>query len=142
MMTKLRLVLLLAASLSLAGAARAGDDALYDDLGGEAGLTRIVDDATDAFLADKRISATFDETNMDRFRVKLYEQFCSLTGGPCAYTGHNMAEAHKGLHLRNADFNALVEDLQDALDKSDIPFAVQNRLLALLAPMQQEVVTE
>ncbi|MBI1262202.1 MAG: group 1 truncated hemoglobin [Rhizobiales bacterium] len=141
MMTKMKFVLLLAASLSFAGAARAGDTTLYDDLGGEAGLTRIVNDATDAFLADKRISATFDETNMDRFRVKLYEQFCELTGGPCKYTGHSMAEAHKGLHLRNVDFNALVEDLQDALDKSDIPFATQNRLLALLAPMQHEVVT-
>ena len=39
---------------------------------------------------------------------------------------------HKGLHLTNANFNALVEDLQSAMDKCDIPFATQNRFLARL----------
>ena len=52
-----------------------------------------------------------------------------------------MSAAHKGLHLTNADFDALVEDLQDALDAAGVPFRVQNRLLARLAPMQKDVVT-
>ncbi len=66
----------------------------------------------------------------------------SVAGGPCTYTGRSMHDAHKGLHLTNADFNAVVEDLQKALDKESIPFATQNRFLALLAPMQHEVVTK
>lgn len=37
-------------------------------------------------------------------------------------------------------FNALVEDLQVAMDKSGIPSRTQNKLLALLAPMQRIVV--
>lgn len=134
---------ILATSLFLISSAAQADDAtLFSELGGESGLRVIVNDATDAFLADKRISSTFDETNLDRFRQKLYEQFCEISGGPCKYSGHDMVAAHKGLHLRDADFNALVEDLQDALDKSDISLSVQNRLLALLAPMHREVVTK
>jgi hemoglobin len=52
-----------------------------------------------------------------------------------------MTAAHKGLHLNNADFNAVVEDLQAAMDKVGLPFATQNRFLARLAPMQHQVVS-
>jgi hemoglobin len=34
-----------------------------------------------------------------------------------------------------------VEDLQRGMDTAGIPFRVQNRLLARLAPMHQDVVT-
>lgn len=132
--------LALSLGLILAAPARA-ETTLYADLGGEAGIASIVEHATAAFLADPRIRHTFDETNMDRFKIKLAEQLCMVSDGPCTYTGQSMAAAHKGLHLRNVDFNALVEDLQDGLDKAGIPFATQNRLLARLAPMQKDVVT-
>jgi len=117
------------------------DDTLFADLGGKPGINLIVTKATANFLADKRIAATFDQTNMVRFKAKLAEQLCAVSDGPCKYTGHSMAAAHKGLHLTNADFDALVEDLQNALDAAGVPFRVQNRLLARLAPMQKDVVT-
>jgi len=60
---------------------------------------------------------------------------------PCRYTGHSMEATHKGLHLTNANFNALVEDLQTAMDSCNIPFATQNRFLTRLAPVQHQVVT-
>lgn len=68
-------------------------------------------------------------------------QFCQVAGGPCQYAGHDMTAAHRGLHLTNRDFNAVVEDLQAAMEACNIPFRVQNRFLARLAPMQHQVVT-
>jgi len=123
-----------------AGVARAGDT-LFEDMGGREAIVKLASDTTDIILADDRIKATFDNTNMDRFRQKLGEQFCQVAGGPCKYTGHTMRAAHRGLHLTNADFNAVVEDLQKAMDKDGIGFATQNRFLARLAPMQHDVVT-
>jgi hemoglobin len=117
------------------------DDPLFQDLGGRDGIATIVNDATVNFLADPRIKATFDQTDMDRFKTNLTDQLCVVAGGPCVYKGHTMSEAHKGLHLTNADFNALVEDLQAGMDKAGVPFATQNRLLARLAPMHRDVVT-
>ena len=121
--------------------AMADDDTLFTDLGGKPGIDRLVDASVDNYLADDRIKAIFDESNMDRVRAELKDQFCVVAGGPCTYTGHNMVAAHKGLHLTNANFNALVEDLQAAMETCSIPFAVQNRFLARLAPYQHEVVT-
>lgn len=132
----LLLALLLTASPALA------DDPLYADMGGQAGIDRLVDASVDNYLADDRIKAIFDQSNMDRIRAEFKTQFCQVAGGPCVYKGHDMTAAHKGLHLTNADFNAVVEDLQAAMETCGIPFAVQNRFLARLAPMQHQVVTK
>ena len=118
------------------------DDTLFADMGGQPGIDRLVDASVDAYLADPRIAAFFSESNIDRVRAEFKVQFCQVAGGPCQYTGHDMAAAHKGLRLTNADFNAVVEDLQDAMTKVGIGFATQNRFLARLAPMQRDVVTK
>ncbi len=128
--------------LVLATSPAFAQDTLFADMGGQAGIDRIVDASVENYLADPRISKIFDESNMDRVRAQYKVQFCQIAGGPCEYKGHGMAEAHKGLRLTNANFNAVVEDLQAAMDKVGIPFAVQNRFLARLAPMQRQVVTQ
>jgi hemoglobin len=117
------------------------EDTLFADMGGQAGIDKIVDASVDNYLADDRIKAIFDESNIDRLRAEFKVQFCQVAGGGCDYKGHNMTAAHKGLHLNNADFNAVVEDLQAAMDKVGLPFATQNRFLARLAPMQHQVVS-
>jgi hemoglobin len=132
---------LIAALLLLAATPAFADDTLYADMGGKDGLDRLVDASVENYLVDPRIKDVFSESNMDRVRAELKDQFCMVAGGPCAYTGHSMEAAHKGLHLTNANFNALVEDLQDAMDKQGIAFAVQNRFIARLAPMQHQVVS-
>ena len=111
-------------------------------MGGQAGIGRIVEASVDNYLADDRIKDIFSESNIDRLRAEFKVQFCQVAGGGCDYKGHNMTAAHKGLHLTNSDFNALVEDLQAAMDTCEIPFPTQNRFLARLAPMQHQVVTK
>ena len=118
------------------------ENALYDDMGGKPGMDRLVDASVDRYLSDPRIKDIFEESNIDRIRAELKDQFCMVAEGPCQYKGHDMTAAHKGLHLTNANFNALVEDLQLAMDEQGIAFAVQNRFLARLAPMQHQVVTK
>ena len=38
-------------------------------------------------------------------------------------------------------FNALVEQFQFAMDKHNVPFSAQNKMLAKLAPMYREIET-
>ena len=113
---------------------------LRDILGGRAKLTAVADDLVDRLGADPRISHFFKETDMARLKVRLTDQFCHLAGERKSYRGANMKNAHADFAIHVADFNALVEDLQLAMDDQDIPFATQNRLLALLAPMQRDIV--
>lgn len=116
-------------------------DPLFADMGGKPGIDRLVDVSVDSYLADPRIKDIFSQSNMDRVRAELKDQFCMIAGGPCVYKGHGMEITHRGLHLTQANFNAVVEDLQDAMERCGIPFFVQNRFLARLAPMEYEIVT-
>lgn len=89
---------------------------------------------------DDRIVAHFKKVDIVRLRDKLGEHLCVTAGGPCKYTGDSLAEAHKGLNLTRSDFNALVEDLIDAMDARGISVRDQNRLIARLAPVRGDVI--
>ena len=115
---------------------------LYRDLGGKEGITKIVDHEMVHHLTNPQIKAQFDDISIDHLKGQLVIFICQLTGGPCVYTGHDMAIVHKGMHLSDADFDALTEDLQLGMDEIGIPFATQNRLLARLAPYERQVVTK
>jgi hemoglobin len=115
-------------------------DSLYRALHEREGIERIVTDLLVRVQADPRISDIFKATDMQRLNRTLTEQLCYISGGPCHYTGRDMTTAHHDLGLQNADLNALVEDLQLAMDGEKVPFHEQNRLLAKLAPMQPQVV--
>jgi hemoglobin len=115
--------------------------ALFNAFNGEAGIGRIVDDLVERNLADPRIKDIFAASDLVRLRRTLKEQFCYILNGPCDYTGMDMASSHKDHGITNREFNALVENLQHAMNKEGVPFRAQNKLLAKLAPMQRDVVT-
>jgi len=119
--------------------ASAGDATLYDKLGGHDGVTEIISGMLDYSLSNPRISHIFDNSNIPRLQNLLVEHICSLTDGGCVYTGQDMDKSHAGLGIDNRHFNALVEDLQKAMDDNDIPFRTQNKLLAILAPMHDDI---
>jgi hemoglobin len=120
-------------------AARSGDK-LYRALGGDAGITRVVDAALAEIHGDLRINFFFEKTDMADLRRLLIEQICAATGGPCTYSGRSMEEAHSGLNLTDADFDAFVDDLVRAMNSQKVPAELQKELLALLGPMRPEVV--
>jgi hemoglobin len=123
-------------------AQNAQSDSLFQDLGGKDGIKQIVDDLLRIVLKDNRIRKKFDDVDMAHLAKRLAEQFCELSDGPCRYAGKDMKTIHADLGISNAQFNALVEDLQMAMDKHDVSARVQNKLLAKLAPMQHSVVTK
>lgn len=115
-------------------------DAMWKAFHGQAGVDRVVDELVDLSLKDPRIQGIFEAHDMVRLRRTLKEQFCYILNGGCTYSGRDMRSAHKDLGIQNADFNALVEHLQTAMEKEKIGFRDQNRFLAKLAPMQRSTV--
>lgn len=110
------------------------------DFGGMAGMTALMDDFMAIMLEDPRLRPFFENTDQPRIKRQLAEQFCAILGGGCTYTGRDMVAAHTAFAIDRADFNALVEDLQIAMNRRNIPFRAQNKLLAILAPMHREVI--
>jgi hemoglobin len=115
-------------------------DALYQQLGGQSGLVKLMDDLMVRLLADKRMGPFFKDSNKSHVKAQLVLQICELSGGPCKREGPDMKVAHANMDITPSHFNALVEVLQHSMDAQGIAFGTQNRLLALLAPMHREIV--
>ena len=113
---------------------------LYERLGGQPAIVAVVDDFVGNVAADARINKFFANTNIPRLKRLLVEQICAGSGGPCQYTGRSMPEAHRGMGVKDADFNALVEDLVKTLNKFNVPPAEQQELLGVLGPMKGQIV--
>ena len=118
---------------------------LYSRLGGKKAITAVVDDFVTNCATDNRISRFFTDTAKDparlaKFKTSLIDQISMVSGGPGKFKGKSMKEAHKGMGITDADFNALVEDLKKALDKHKVGATEQSELLGALGGMKGDIV--
>src|SRR5207244_8827494 len=96
----------------------------WDRLGGEAKVQKVVDDFV--ALAAKDAKVNFDRSGkfkldaaaIDQLKKHLVAFVSQATGGPLKYTGKSMKEAHKGMGITNAEFDAAAADLKKALEKN------------------------
>ncbi len=132
-------VAIVAASANVAFA-QAPNEAALAPYGGYAGLGKITHDFVERVQKNPRIASFFKDADIERLEGMLTDQFCDVLGGGCKYAGKSMKEAHTNMKVRTADFNALAEDLQDALTAGNVPTYQQNKLIAKLAPMHRDVV--
>lgn len=153
-MKRIALILFLGLSLGatvLSGCAKKDDPApaaqasLYTRLGGVTAIEAVTDKFLANVLADSRINGSFAAAAADSYRAtllrnNLVDQICAGSGGPCHYKGKTMLEAHRGMNITDAEFNALVEDLVAALDFFNVPTQEKNDLLAILGPMRSDIV--
>lgn len=124
-----------------AGATPFKGQAMYRAFHERAGIERITADLVELNAADPRISDIFRNQDLPHIKAMLADQFCFILGGPCQYRGKDMRTTHRDMGVRVADFNALVENLQKAMDKEGVDYHAQNRLLAKLAAQERMVVT-
>jgi hemoglobin len=127
------------------GVSAKSNDSLYKSLGGKKAITAVVDEFVSRVATDSRINHYFHDAASDphrlaSFKVKLVDQICQASGGPCKYTGKDMKTAHMGMGISGADFDALVEDLVGALDKFHVKEQDKNALLGALGPMKKDIV--
>jgi hemoglobin len=109
---------------------------LYWRLGGGDALNAAVDELIKVSKADPRMNGRIS----GGCRVKLKEQLCAATGGPCTYTGRDMKTAHTGMNITEAEFGAVADNLIKVLDAFKVPEKEKNELVGLIAPMKGEVV--
>ena len=113
---------------------------LYQQLGGQRGVAAITQSMLDGFAGDPRVRPFFERVDIRRFSEQFEVFICQVADGPCRYRGQSLASVHQGMNIHAGQFNAVVENLIQAMTVQHIPVRVQNRLLARLAKMRGEVV--
>lgn len=115
---------------------------LYQRLGGQAAVHDIVTNFLINVADDPRIVGYFAHTNIDYLAGSLEQYLCDISDGPCTYQGPSMARAHQHMGLTDASFNALVDNLQNAMMEQNIDIGARNALLGRLAPKYSEVMRD
>ena len=116
---------------------------LYDRLGNKEGITKVVD----AFIKNlvgndvvKKRFAKLSKERLEKLRNHWVERICKESGGDCEYTGKSMKDAHKGMRITEAEWNATVSALKAALDENKVAENEANDLIAAIAPMKDDIV--
>ena len=116
---------------------------LYQRLGGYDVIAAVIDDLLAAMRADPvlaRFQAGRSLDSRNRTRQLIVDQFCSLSGGPCLYTGRDMKTSHAGLGISAADWEANMKHAAAAMDKLRVPPAEKAEFLALFERYRNEIV--
>ncbi|MCO7189412.1 MULTISPECIES: group 1 truncated hemoglobin [unclassified Pseudoalteromonas] len=124
----------------MGGCQSAARPTLYQKIGGEAGLERLVDLFIQEIGRDKAILPYFAKANVSRFRQGFITHLCDTLDGPCDYQGDSMIQIHTGMQITEADFNRVVELLINAMTEAGIDHTTQNQILARLAPLRGVVI--
>jgi truncated hemoglobin YjbI len=129
--------------------AKVKERTLYERLGGENAIRAVVDDFVTRALNDPKVNFTRKGTgaewkatpeNLERVKKTAVELVGMVTGGPQKYTGKSMKEAHKGMEITQAEFDAFAADCKASLDKFNVPAKEQDELMKIVASTAPDIV--
>ena|SRR5436190_1316005 len=94
---------------------------MFEELGGELALRRIIDRFVDRVFDDVMIGFFFRNANRDRIKEKEYEFAARHLGADVAYTGRALTEAHAPHRIMGGQFMRRLMILKETLDEFGVP---------------------
>jgi hemoglobin len=124
---------------------------LYDRLGGEEVIRKVVDDFVSRASTDRAVNfarkghaTTWEPTpqNVERLKERLVQYVATTANGPSKhqYRGRDMVSAHRGMGITPAEFDALAGHLLAALEANDVPRRECEELMAAVASTRAAIV--
>lgn len=122
------------------------EQSLYERIGGVNAITMVVDRFSDEVVKNPKLNVNpaLKEWNQSgklpglKFMRTLW--ICQATGGPFQYTGKDMHEAHKDLHITSEEFDEVGAEIARALDHFNVPEREKQEVLAAIVARKTEVV--
>lgn len=115
---------------------------IYEKIGGAAAVDAAVDLFYRKVLADDRISHFFDTVDMDAQIAKQKAFLTMVFGGPHAYTGKDMREAHKHMQLTEVHFGAVAENLVATLQELGVAEEDINEIAGIAMSVKDDVLNK
>ena len=115
---------------------------LFDRLGGRDGIHALVERVLDNHFVNPVVRSRFEDAKMtkDQMVEGGFEFFCPGLSGIPTYTGRSIPEAHAGMNITDAEFNAVLDDILAAMGSIGIGDLEQAEALKILYGMRTEVV--
>ena len=130
---------------------------LFERLGGDSGIRRLVDDFTTRVVNDPRVN--FARTNVrsgilrrridawdpnaqnvQHFKDRMVEFISLAAGGPAQYQGRDMGTVHDGMKITNSEFDAMIGDIKTSMERLNVGRQEQKELIAIFETTRKEIV--
>jgi hemoglobin len=122
------------------------EQTLYERLGGVNAIAVVVDRFSDEIVKNPKLNVNpqLKEWNgtgqLPALKFMRTLWICQQTGGPFDYTGKDMHEAHKDLHILSGEFDEVGAEIASALDHFGVPEREKQEVLAAIVAHKDEVV--
>lgn len=119
---------------------------LWDRLGGETGVSNVIDDLVNAAVADPKIdffrggTREMNAKQIVKMKREIVEQVSQAAGGPLRYDGPDMRSIHQGMGISNEQFNAVAGHLKKALEKNQVASADVEQVLRAVEGFRKIIV--
>jgi hemoglobin len=124
------------------GAERPAESSLYARLGGTDAIGAVVEAFYERVLADPELRSFFDGVPMDVLRGSQTRFLVQQLGGPSEYRGPSMREVHARMRITDRHFALVAGHLGAALAAAGASPAVIDEVVAVVAPLAAEIVTQ
>jgi hemoglobin len=115
---------------------------IYDSIGGAAAVSAAVDDLYRRILDDRELVGYFSGVDVERVKAHQRVFITAALDGSGPYRGRPMRETHAGLHIRDSDFDRVVDHLAATLSSLGVADPIITRVADLLGPLRTQIVDE
>jgi len=102
---------------------------LYDEIGGEEGLRRVLRTLYDRLFDDVMVGFLFAGKDKEKLIEHQLWFTAKFLGGPSRYTGRSLPDAHAALPILPGHFDRRHHMLREVLEEHRVPAAVRDEWL-------------
>ena len=119
---------------------------LYERLGGIDAIALVVDRFSDQIVTNPKLNVNpalkeyNEQGNLPSLKFLRTLWICAATGGPFNYTGRELGEAHKDLHITSEEFDEVGAEISRALDHFNVPEPEKQEVLGAIVARKAEVI--
>ncbi|KAF4660683.1 hypothetical protein FOL47_007051, partial [Perkinsus chesapeaki] len=117
---------------------------MYDRLGGEPAITKLIDIVYDKAVVDTTLRSFFDKNKakITSIKKKMVQFLCGITGGPTSYDSNDMRPAHYNMNITDYHFDVMLGLIKETvLRELDLKRSDARDLAKLLQPVRPMVTT-
>jgi truncated hemoglobin YjbI len=113
---------------------------LYDDIGGEEGLRRVLRTLYDRLFGDAMVGFLFAGKDKERLIEQQLWFTARFLGGPSRYEGKSIPDAHAALPILPGHFDRRHQLLKEVLEEHGVPAAVREEWLRVDQSLRYAVI--
>jgi hemoglobin len=122
-------------------------ESLFERLGKEEGIVKIVDDVVEAHMNNPVISARFtpyleQPEKMEEIKAHTVKFFTMGSGGPQNYKGRDMETTHLGMNISPAEYMETMDDIFMVLDKHGKDAQTKKDVLEILWSLKGMIIAK